>query len=213
MLGNQAGCAQYRSNVSMQVGGNEYKAFESPWPFRPDPELDAWRQRLRTRPSSEVSIREATAVPQDGRRVWDLQVECEPIYVRSVRENVSMIAERVVLLAEIDKVHVGFCVSFPGYAASDPLFIRIVAVAPAVQRRGVGLALLTAAAERELGRNLALATQDTNIAARALNERFANSIGASIRRVPLGTYSDRDLGIRRGDDYRAWVVRRKSSTI
>ena len=192
----------------MRVSGGQYAEFESPWPFRRDPELDVWRHRLGTLSSSEVSIREATAVGQDGRRVWDLQVECSPITVRSVRENVSMIAEQLVLLAEIDEVHVGFCVSFPGIKDSDPLFVQVVGVTPAALRRGVGLALLTAAAEREPGRDIALATQDENVAARALNDRFANSIGASILRVRLGTYRDRDLGITRGLGYRAWVIQR-----
>lgn len=171
-----------------------------------DPDLDAWREQLQTLPSSGISIREATPVAQDGRRLWDLQLECSPIYVRSVRENVSLIAERLVLIAEIDKVHVGFCVSITGPKNSDPLFLQLVGVVPAAQRRGVGLALLTAAAKRWPGRSVALATQDENAAARALNERFASSIGANIQRVRLGTYRDRDLGITRGLGYRSWVI-------
>lgn len=194
--------------MSIAVSGGEYETFDSPWPLRRDPDLDAWRHRLQTLPSAEVLIRKATAVALDGRRVWDLQLDCSPIGVRSVRENVSMIAERFVLLAEIDTVHVGFCVSSTGPKGSDPLFIQLVGVAPAAQRRGVGLALLTAAAERHPGRDVVLATQDKNVAARALNERFASSIGASIRRVRLGTYRDRDLGITRGLGYRAWVIQR-----
>ncbi|MGL3808150.1 GNAT family N-acetyltransferase [Paeniglutamicibacter sp. R2-26] len=125
-----------------------------------------------------------------------------------MKENASKITEQLVLLAEIDGVHVGFCVSAPGLQDSDPLFIQVVAVAPEAQRRGVGLALLTAAAKREPRRDIALATQDDNVAARSLNEQFAKSIGASIRRVRLGTYRDGDLGIRRGLGYRAWVIQR-----
>lgn len=140
--------------------------------------------------------------------MWDLQLECSPIYVRSVRENVSTIAERLVLLAEIDNVHVGFCVSLAGPQVSDPLFIQVVGVAPGAQRRGAGLALLTAAAEQQPRRDIALATQDENVPARALNERFANSIGASIRRIPLGIYRDRDLGIKRAFGYRGWIIER-----
>ena len=119
-----------------------------------------------------------------------------------------MIAEQVVLLAEIDGIHIGFCVSLRSSKDSDPLFIQVIGVAPEAQRRGVGLALLTAAAEREPQRDIALATQDSNTAARALNERFASSIDSSIRRVSLGTYRDRDLGILRGLGYRAWGIRR-----
>lgn len=158
--------------------------------------------------SSEVSIREATAVAQDGRRMKDLQVVCSPISVRSGRENASTIAEQLVLLAEIDHVHVGFCVSSPGLLASVPMFIQVVAVAPGAQRRGAGLALLTAAAERGPRCDIAFATQNDNVAARSLNEQFAKSIGASTRRVILGTYRDRDLGIQRGLGYRAWVIQR-----
>lgn len=195
--------------MSTRISGSEYEAFESTLPFRRDPNLDRWRHQLETLPSTQVSIREAAAIPQDGRRVWDLQVECPPIYVRSVRDNVSTIAERLVLLAEIGDIHVGFCVSFVSPRAVDPLFVQVVAVAPGSQRRGVGLALLTAAAEREPRRDIALATQDDNLAARTLNERFASSTGMSIGRVPLGTYRDRDLGIVRGQGNRAWVIQRR----
>jgi ribosomal protein S18 acetylase RimI-like enzyme len=192
----------------MKLSGGEYEAFDSPWPLGRDPKLAGWHHRLGTLSSSEVSIRDAQAVGQDGRRLWDLQLECSPITVRSVRDNVLMIAERRVLLAEIDEVHVGFCVSFSGPKGSDPLFIQLVGVAPAAQRRGVGLALLTAVAERAPRQVTALATRDENVAARALNERFADSIGASIRRVRLGTYRDHDLGITRGLGYRAWEIHR-----
>lgn len=120
-----------------------------------------------------------------------------------------MIAERVVLLAEIDEVHVGFCVLLRTQEDSAPLFVQVVGVAPEAQRRGAALALLTAVTASEPLRDIALATQDSNIAARALNERFARSIGSSIGRVPLGTYRDRDLGIGRGMGYRVWVIRRR----
>jgi GNAT superfamily N-acetyltransferase len=159
-------------------------------------------------PSSKVAIREASADATDGRRVRDLQFACEPIFVRSERENVSMIAQKHVLLAEIEKVHVGFCVSHPGAGVSGPLFVQVVAVAPPAQRRGVGMALLVAAAAREPHRDIALATQDSNVAGRALIERFARSLGAHIERVRLGTYRDGDLGIKRGVGYRAWAIRR-----
>ncbi|MFJ6378052.1 GNAT family N-acetyltransferase [Pseudarthrobacter oxydans] len=138
----------------------------------------------------------------------DLQAVCSPISVRSVRENVSTIIERLVLIAEVDGLHVGFCVSSPGLQDSDPMFFQVVAVAPHAQRRGVGLALLTAAAEREPRRDIALATQNDNVEARSLNEKFAKSIGASIRRVSLSTYRDCDFGIQRGLGYRAWVIQR-----
>ncbi|MDP9888632.1 ribosomal protein S18 acetylase RimI-like enzyme [Pseudarthrobacter enclensis] len=158
--------------------------------------------------SSAVSIREATAVPLDGRRMKDLQFVCPPISVQGVRENVSTIVERRVLVAEIDDIHVGFCVSSPGVQDSDPLFVQVVAVAPDVQGRGVGLALLTTAAQREPRRDIALATQPDNEGARSLNEKFAKSIGGRIRKINLGNYRDSDLGIQRGLGYRAWIIQR-----
>lgn len=194
--------------MTLGVSDCEYEALEPAFPLSRDPEFVGWKKRLATLSSSEVSIRVANSDPQDGRRMTDLQVLCAPISVQSVKKNASTISERLVLLAEIDGVHVGFCLSSSGPQDSDPLFIQVVAVAPDAQRRGIGLALLTAAADREPRRDIALATQDDNVAARSLNERFAKSIGASIRKVNLQTYRDSDLGIRRGLGYRAWVIQR-----
>ena len=86
----------------------------------------------------------------------DLQVVCSPISVQSVRNNASTIAECRVFLAEIDDAHIGFFVSALGLQDSDPLFIKVVAVAPDAQRRGAGMALLTAAAEQWPRRDIAL---------------------------------------------------------
>jgi ribosomal protein S18 acetylase RimI-like enzyme len=192
----------------MQASDHDYEALEPTFNLGKDANFVRWANRLVTLSSSAVSIREATASAHDGRRMKDLQTLCSPISVRSVRGNASTIMERLVLLAEIDDVHVGFCISSPGLRDSDPMFIQVVAVAPDAQRRGAGLALLTAAAEREPRRDIALATQDDNVAARSLNEKFAKSIGASIRRVNLSNYRDFDLGIQRGLGYRAWAIRR-----
>jgi len=186
----------------------DYERFESPWPVNQDPALEAWRRQLAHLPSSGVLIRDATATPQDGRRIWDLQMMCSPITPRSVRDNVSLITERTVLIAEIGDVHVGFCASFVGSNDSDPIFVLLVGVVAEAQRRGVGLALLTAAAGRDPVRDIAIATLDENIAERALNDRFARSIGATPQRVPRGIYPDRHLGIRRGDGYRVWITQR-----
>lgn len=190
---------------------DDFDSYESPHPFRVDPDLVEWRQRLAMLSGSEVSIRQALPEPRDARRVWDLQLDCPPITVTSLKRNASTAAERVVLLAEIDGVHVGFCVSFPGPRLTDPLFVQVVGVAPAAQRRGVGVALLSAAAEREPGRDIALATQDTNAAARAMIERFAQLVGGGLERVKLGTFRNGDLGIRKGEGYRSWVIRRSTT--
>lgn len=195
-------------NVPRGVSDCACKAFEPSFPASRDPEVIGRKKQLTDLSLSDVSIREARVVPQDGRRMQELQVECSPIVVKSVHDNVSTIFDRLVLLAEIDGIHVGFCVSFPGLHESDPLFIQIVAVAPNAQRRGVGLALLIEAAEREPRRDIALATQESNVAAREMNGKFANSIGASLQRVNLGTYRDSDLGIQRGMGYCSWVIQR-----
>nr|WP_274636486.1 GNAT family N-acetyltransferase [Microbacterium bovistercoris] len=141
----------------------------------------------------------------------DIQFECSPITVRSVRDNVLTIREGLVLIAEVDDVHVGYCLARVGLRAGDPVFMQVVAVAPAAQRRGIGRALLASAAEREPLRDIALATQDDNAAARAMNERFAEAIGGSIHRVNLDTFRPRDLGIQRGLGYRAWVIQRSGA--
>lgn len=102
----------------------EFAAFESPLPFRTDPALDAWHRQLAALPSKNPSIREASATARDARRVWDLQLACPPITVRSLRHNAATIAKSLVLLAEIDDIHVGFSVSLPGPKGSDPLQLR-----------------------------------------------------------------------------------------
>jgi ribosomal protein S18 acetylase RimI-like enzyme len=190
------------------VSNHEFDELEPTLPLRGDPSFVRWTGRLRALSSSGVSIREATPDAYDGRRMKDLQVVCSPISVQSVRNNASTIAECRVLLAEIDDVHIGFCVSALGLQDSDPLFIKVVAVAPDAQRRGAGMALLTAAAEQWPRRDIALATQNENAAARALNERFAKVMGATIRKTRLDHYRDSDLGIQRGWGYRAWVIQR-----
>lgn len=191
-----------------RANDHEYEGLEPPFGLSRDPEFLSWASRVSAISSSAVSIRQATAVPLDGRRMKDLQFVCPPIAVQGVRKNVSTIVERLVLVAEIDDIHVGFCVSSPGVQDSDPLFVQVVAVAPDVQGRGAGLALLTAAAQREPRRDIALATQPDNVAARSMNEKFAVSIGARIRKINLGSYRDSDLGIQRGLGYRAWVIQR-----
>ena len=194
--------------MAQGVSDCEYEALEPTLPLRRDPKFVRWAHQLMNLSSSEVSIRDANADAQDGRRMKDLQVLCAPISVRSVRDNASTIAEQLVLLAEIDDVHIGFCVAFAGLQDSEPIFIQVVAVAPAAQRRGAGLALLAATAELRPRRDIVLATQDDNAAALSLNEQFAKSIGTSIRRAKGGTYQNRDLGIPRGLGYHAWIIQR-----
>ena len=138
-----------------------------------------------------------------------LQIACSPISVLSVQQNISTIADRRVLFAEMDQTHVGFCVSHASAIGPGPLYIQVVGVVTEAQRSGTGVALLIAAAEYEPGRDIVLATQDSNAAARAMNERFATSIDASIERIALGTFPDRDLGISRGLGYRSWIIRRR----
>ncbi|UPL15707.1 GNAT family N-acetyltransferase [Microbacterium galbinum] len=158
---------------------------------------------------SQVSIRSASPTPEeDARRMWDMQLACEPITVLSLEANPQTIRDRLVFFAEIEGVHVGFCVASPGAEASNPLFVQVVAVVPSMQRRGVGCTLLSAAASEEPVRDIVFATQESKNAARAMNARFSNDLGATLERVNLGVYPDRCLDIRRGQGYRVWKVSR-----
>lgn len=138
----------------------------------------------------------------------DMQTVCESITVLSLSTNAQTIKDRLVLFAEIESVHVGFCVASPGMKTSDPMFVQVVAVVPAAQRRGIGRELLAAAASTEPERDIVFATQESNLAAHAMNARFAGELGATLERVNLGVYPDRYLGIQRGQGYRAWRVKR-----
>jgi GNAT superfamily N-acetyltransferase len=194
------------------MSSDEYEAFEMSFPPNRDSKHNEWRRQLASLSSSDFSIREAAMTASDARRVTDLQGACEPLGIRSVRDNASMISTQAVLIAEIDETHIGFCVSFPGPKESDPLFARVIGVVPDAQRRGVATALLHTAAKREPQRDIVLATQDDNLAAQTLNRRFAHSIGASIQRISLGTYRNQDLGITQGLGYRAWIIQRGRPT-
>lgn len=140
--------------------------------------------------------------------MWDLQAACVPLVPQVSSENLSAITSKLVLIAEVDDVHVGFCIAFIKEVSSAPIFIQAVAVAPQAQQRGVGLELLLAVAGRAPERDIAMATQDTNVPARTLNERFAEALNSEIKRVTLGTYADADLAIRRGQGYRSWRIQR-----
>lgn len=141
----------------------------------------------------------------------DLQAACEPIDILPVQKNVETIAAKQVLLAEVDEVHAGFCVFSVGPNKTDPLFIQTIGVEPLARGRGIGFALLTAAAEREPHRDIAFATQNDNAGAHALTKRFAQAKGASRHKVKLGTYLDAHLGITRGMGYRAWLIQHPST--
>lgn len=199
---------QYSSIVPITSSDIDFDEFEPTFPPHQDLPFLEWEKRLLDLSSSETTIRRAELTGADGRRMEDLQTVCVPITVRSVRMNVGTIADETVLIAEIDSIHVGYCIVTPGRGPVSPLFIKVVAVAPAAQRRGVGLALLLAASTLAPRRDIALATQDDNLAARSMNDKFASAIGASIRRVKLDTYRNTDLGIRRGMGYRAWLIER-----
>ncbi|WP_137767995.1 GNAT family N-acetyltransferase [Curtobacterium sp. SGAir0471] len=183
-----------------------YLAFEPVFPLTRDPGLVRWRKSLEALPPSQPTLREATVDPGDARRLKDLQLACEPIMVQTVQHNATMIAEHLVLLAEIGNVHVGFCMASIGSGPRDPTFIQVVAVAPPAQRRGVAMALLDSIGGRAPQHDIAFATRDDNTAALALTTRFAERIGASLRPVPPGTYRHGDLGTARGLGYRPWLI-------
>jgi GNAT superfamily N-acetyltransferase len=174
-----------------------------------EPGFGAWKQALEALPQSEVLIREADQTAQDGRWIRWMQADCESTYIQSVEYNVSKIRQQLVLLAEINDYPVGFCCVLAGRTNSDPLFIQLVAVVPFARRRGVGTALLGAAAGWQPQRNIAMATLDDNIAARKLNERFAQSIGGKIQRIPVSRFRPSDLGFARGERHRPWMIDRQ----
>lgn len=186
----------------------DYVSPELPF-LGPDAQHQQWLSQLKALPSEEVNIREAAPTGADARRMWDLQAVCVPLVPQTLSKNVSSIEERLVLIAAIENVHVGFCIALINQIPSDPVFIQVVAVAPPLRRRGIGLALLATAAERAPERNVAMATQDINFPARAMNERFADTLNARIDRVRLGIYKDADLAIRRGQGYRPWLIQRR----
>lgn len=179
-------------------------------PYSPhhEPGFGAWKQGLEALPPSEILVRKAEQTAQDGRWMRWMQADCESTNIHSVEDNVSKIGQQLVLLAEIADFPVGFCCVLAGRTDPDPLFIQLVAVVPSARRRGVGLALLSAAAEWQPQRNIAMATLDDNVDARRLNERFAQSIGGNIQRVPAGRFRPSDLGFAPGERHRPWIVDR-----
>lgn len=186
----------------------DYAAFEPTLPASRDHRFLRWQDEVSSLISTQVLIRSAVPTPEDATRMRDMQTVCEPITVLSLSTNAQTINDRLVLFAEIESVHVGFCVASPGTKTSDPMFVQVVAVVPAAQRRGIGRELLAAAAATEPERDIVFATQEGNLAAHAMNARFAIELGATLERVNLGVYPDRYLGIRRGQGYRAWRVKR-----
>lgn len=187
---------------------HDFAAFESTLPVSRDERLLRWQNEVTSLTSSKVSIRTAAPTPEDARRMWDMQLLCEPITVLSLHTNAQTINDRLVLFGEIEGVHVGFCIASPGTNASDPMFVQVVAVVPDVQGRGIGRELLATAAAAEPERDIVFATQESNLAAHAMNARFASELGATLERVNLGVFPDRHLGIQRGHGYRAWRVKR-----
>ncbi|MFJ6272126.1 GNAT family N-acetyltransferase [Pseudarthrobacter oxydans] len=183
-------------------------------PYSPyhEPGFGTWKQGVEALPPSEVLIREAERTEQDGRWMRWMQASCESTNIHSVEDNVSRIGQQFVLLAEIADHPVGFCCVLAGRTNSDPLFIQLVTVVPFVRRRGVGIALLNAAAEWQPQRNIAMATLDENVAAQRLNERLAQSIGGNIQRVPAGRFRPSDLGYSRGERHRPWMINRPQET-
>lgn len=187
---------------------HDFAAFESTLPASRDQRFVRWQDKLGSLISSQVSIRSAVPTPEDARRMRDMQTACEPITVLSLGTNAQTINDRLVHFAEIESVHVGSCVASPGAKTSDPMFVQVVAVVPAAQRRGIGRGLLVAASSTEPERDIVFATQESNLAAHAMNARFASELGATLERVNLGVYPDRYLGIQRGQGYRAWRIKR-----
>jgi len=178
-----------------------------------EPGYVSWQDRLAALSSSDVTIRMATPTAEDGKWMRWMQADSESAYIHGVEDNVTQIGKQLVFFAEISNQPVGFCRAVAGRTDSDPIFIQLVAVVPLARRRGVGRALLFAAAEREPRRDIAMATLDTNDAARRLNETFAVLIGATIRRVPKRQYRRTDLGFAEGELHRTWIIERPEAAL
>ncbi|WP_446724825.1 GNAT family N-acetyltransferase [Microbacterium sp. CFBP 13617] len=137
-----------------------------------------------------------------------IQADSESATIHDVKFNSASIREKTVVLADIGGCPVGFCQAVTGRSLSDPLFVQMIAVVPAARRRGVGLALLAAVASSEPARDIVMATLDGNVAARALNEGFARSLGLAIRRVPIRSYRRSEMGFGPGEKHRPWLIAR-----
>lgn len=194
-------------SVSQEMDKATFEELEPKLWAREDVIYQKWRAALRSLAGAPATLREALPTAADARRMRDIQLTCVPITPMPLRDNAATISEHRVLIAEIERVPVGFVLASLGPEPS-PLFVQVVAVVPEAQRRGIGLQLLSAAAALDPQRNIALATQETNLAAQAMNNRFAGSMAASIHRVNLGVYPDKYLGIRRGQGYRVWEITR-----
>lgn len=184
------------------------ESFEPTFPLTRDVEFVEWQRELKRLSWSGLKIREADSSGEDGRKMKDLQVSCEPLGVLSILRNIETIATHRVLFVEECGVHVGFCVSSLEAECTDPIFIQTIGVVSEGQHRGIGVALLESATSREPNRDIALAAQKDNAGAFVLAKKFAMSIGASVQKVKLGTYADDYLGITRGIGYRILVIRR-----
>ncbi|OZD39002.1 hypothetical protein CH252_31060 [Rhodococcus sp. 06-1477-1B] len=182
-----------------------FPGFVSPWE---EPGFDQWQGELKTIDAVGVRVRLAEPVPEDGKWMRWMQADSESATIQSVEFNVASITTKTVFLADVGGWPVGFCRAVAGRSLSDPLFVQMIAVVPAARRRGVGLALLAAAASSQPDRDVVMATLDDNTAARAMNERFARSLGLEIRRVPIRSYRRSEMGLGPGEKHRPWLIER-----
>ncbi|WDF33724.1 GNAT family N-acetyltransferase [Arthrobacter agilis] len=194
-------------SVSQEMDKASFEELEPKIWARHDVIYQNWCAALLSLADAPATVREALPTAADARRMRDIQLACVPITPMPLRDNAATISGHRVLIAEIERVHVGFVLASLGPEPS-PLFVQVVAVVSEAQRRGIGQQLLSAAAALEPQRNIVLATQETNLAAHALNKRFADSMAASIHKVNLGVYPNKYLGIRRGQGYRVWEIER-----
>lgn len=178
-----------------------------------DPGFDEWKKRLDHLSDSGVQVRPAEPTAEDGRRMRWVQAACESLFIHDVGYNVSRIEKQTVLIAEVSGDPVGFCIALAGRAEDAPVFVQLVAVVPEARRRGAGVALLHAVASAEPQRDIVMATLDSNTAARALNEHFAASIGATIRRVPIRSFRRSEMGFAEGEKHRPWIITRSARAV
>ena len=75
---------------------------------RDDVFYQRWQESLSTLSDAPATLRGALPTPADARRVRNIQLACVPITPLALRDNATAISAHHVLIAEIDRVPVGF---------------------------------------------------------------------------------------------------------
>lgn len=202
---------QEPAQKAREIDAMSFEELAPPPPWEQDVIWEEWVEARLQLSASPSTVRRADPTPADSRRMRDLQMACEPITPRLLRENKATIAENQVFFAEIDRVPVGF-IQVAINDAHPVLFAQAIGVVPQAQGRSIGRRLLTTAASVAPERPIVLATRDTNEAAHALINGFAASTGATVHQVSRGTYPDGLAAVptdpHEAQAYEVWEIKR-----